>query len=316
MRSYVNELALAEACAASRPPYEPLDALLKARYQHRALTDALFCARGMLGTEVRPGLRLCDLGRSLPPERRRLLFLWTDKKGPFIDDDRQLIDQDLFLFGADEVTDLGLGEAARRMIFSFSTAVLSPVHSKTSRFFSDFLEVVHGLPDEPLARIPVPNYLNATKLSEAIEAESPEPTTWTELLTQARQCFDHLCIGEHCDQILARQTYRQHQGRRIRELLSVLQRVKAEMGEDGKLSAEGHNLCNQFFVGERAWFSDESKTRKRSPDLFTFPNPSGRGTLTCFWHGKISSDAFRLYFDWPVSDPGIRLRVAYIGPHL
>ena len=316
MRAYVNELALAEACAAARPEHAPLKALLAARYRHDSLTKALFCARGMLGTEVWPNLCLGDLGRKLPPDGRRLFFQWTGKMGPFIDDDRQTIDQDLFLFGDDEVTDLGLGEAARRILFKFAVAAFSPVHSPTSRFAPDPLVVVHGLQEEPLAQVPVPNYLEPAALAEVMQADRPEPKSWPELLSEARQRFDRLCVGDYCDQILSRQPYLPHQARRILALLDVLQRLMEEMGEGGERSAEGDRLHSQFFIGKNAWFTDESETRKRSPETFTFPNPTEPGELTCFWHGKIRSGFLRLYFEWPVESPREGLRVVYIGPHL
>lgn len=316
MRAYVNELALAEACATANPEHIPLEALLAARYKHRVLADALFCARGLLGTKVRPNLRLRDLGDKLPHDKRRLFFQWTATRGPFIDDDRQAIDQDLFLFGDDEVTDLGLGEAARRILFKFSAAAFSPVHSPTSRFAPDPLVVVHGLQEEPLAQVPVPNYLEPAALAEVMQADCPEPENWPELLSEARQRFDRLCIGDYCDQILSRQPYLPHQGRRILELLDVLQRLMEGMSEDGELSAEGRDLRSQFFVGDRAWFTSESESRKQSPGTFTFPNPSGPGMLECLWHGKIRSGFLRLYFEWPVESPREGLRVVYIGPHL
>ena len=74
MRAYLNELALAEACAAAKPEQVPLEALLAARFQHPVLAEALFCARGMLGTRVRPNLCLRDLGDKLQPDKRRLFY--------------------------------------------------------------------------------------------------------------------------------------------------------------------------------------------------------------------------------------------------
>ena len=316
MRAYVNELALAEACAAAKPEHVPLEALLAARYQHHVLADALFCARGLLGTRVRSNLCLRDLGDKLPHDKRRLFFQWTATKGPFIDDDRQAIDQDLFLFGEDEVTDLGLGEAARRILFKFSAVAFSPVHSPTSRFAPDPLVVVHGLHEDPLTHVPVPNYPESNALADAIQADRPEPKNWPELLSETRQRFDRLCIGDHCGQVLSRHPYRPPQARRILELLDVLQKLMEEMDEDGELSAEGDRLHSQFFIGENAWFTDESEPRKHSPRKFTFPNPTEPGELTCFWHGKIRSGFFRLHFEWPVESPSERLRVVYIGPHL
>ena len=317
MRAYVNELALAEACNATHPEIAPLEALLEARYGQHALAHSLYCARGMSNAEVRPGVCLRDVAAKLPRDKKNLFFSWTASRGPFLDDDRQVIDQDLFLFEDDEVTDLGLGEAARRVIHSFSAATLSLVHSPTFRFAANPLVVIHGLAEEPLALIPVPNYVEPAKLAEAIEGERPEPTTWVELLAEARGRFGNLCIGEHCDYMLARETYRPHQSRRILQLLDVLHKIKAEMSDGGGLSSDGMSLHSKFFVGDLAWFTDESSSRKQKiPEKFVFPNPSGAGELTCFWHGKIRADGFRLHFDWPVSDPRERLRVAYIGPHI
>ena len=100
------------------------------------------------------------------------------------------------------------------------------------------------------------------------------------------------------------------------ELLDVLHRIKTEMGEGRQLSADGMQLYSDRFEGASAWFTDESRSNKEAPENFTFPNPSGAGKLTCFWHGKVRSGAFRIYFEWPVVAPRERLRVAYIGPHV
>ena len=88
------------------------------------------------------------------------------------------------------------------------------------------------------------------------------------------------------------------------------------MDQGRSLSPNGLALRNRFFTGDRAWFSDESETRKRKPQKFTFPDPEGGNDITCFWHGKVSTAAIRIHFDWPVKRGGRRLRVAYIGPHI
>ena len=272
----------------------------------------------MPNTEIRPGVRLAEVGRQLPRDKRGLLFQWVTKKGPFIEDDRQEADDDLFLFDGEDVTNLGLGEAARRILATLPAATLSPVRNPASRFAADPLCVVHGLEIEPIGHVPVANFLETNALADALRAArpEPEPTTWSELLTEARRRFDRLHIGTHCDDILARYTYYPPGGRRILERLDVLQRLMTEMDDDGSLSEDGKELRNRHFVGKRSWFSGESEGRKNSPETFTFPDPDGDGTLVCFWHGKISTPAFRIHFEWPVSPPVRRLRIVYIGPHL
>lgn len=317
MRAYVNELALAEACAAASPQEAPLIALLEGRHRHAALASGLFCARAMPATSVREGLSLRDIGQRLPRDQRQLFFAWTAKRGPFIDDDRQPAELDLFVFGEEEieVTDLGLGEAARRILSFQAASTFSPVEDATSRFAEDPLVVVHGLRDEAQEQVQVPNFLDAETLADAIQLDGADPTSWTEALAQARQRFDRLLIGGHCDESLSGLTFRPHQSRRMDELFVVLQGLMEEMGQGGELSAKGQEMRSKHFFGDTAWFSDESQSNKQTPDRFTFPDPAGIGTLTCFWHGKIRSEALRMHFEWPPADPTGRLRIVYIGPH-
>ena len=318
MRAYLNELALAEACAAASPEEAPLLELLKGRRRHgNALTSILFCASAMPNTRVREGLLLRDIGRRLPRDERNLFWAWTGKQGPFIETDRQPADFDLFVFGEDdlEVTCLGLGEAARRILSLQQASVLSPVGHSASRFAADPLVVVQGLHDEIHDHILVPNFLDVDTLAKAVHDHGPDPTNWTEALSQARRQFDRLLIGDYCDTSLSSETFRPHQSRRMSQLFTVLQTLMEEMGPDGELSAKGQELRSMHFFGEKAWFSGEGERNRQDPERYTFPDPAGAGKIICFWHGKIRSDFLRMHFEWPPADPGGRLRVAYIGRH-
>lgn len=316
MRAFVNELALAEACAVADPSHAPIQALLKARQHYAILGQALYCARGMPSTNVELGVTLADISRKLPRDQVGLLFQWVGKRGPFIEDDRQAIEEDLFLYDENDVTHLGIGEAARRVLASHSAATLSSVYCTTSRFSLNPLQVTHGLAEDPFQLVDVPNYTGVAALAEKLAATLPVPVNWLELLTLCRSRFDSLHISSYCEHVLARHPYSPAAGRRIQNLLEVLQRLMEEMDGNGKFSATGVELHGRFFVGRRAWFSDESPTRKAAEQTFTFPDPGGNGSLICFWHGKVSTPAFRVHFEWPVVQPSQRLRVVYIGPHL
>ena len=266
--------------------------------------------------KVRPEVTLLDIARRLPRDKFRMLLQWTAKKGPFMEDDRQEIDEDLFHFEEEDVTELGLGEAARRILASRPASTFSPVQNLKSRFIADPLIVTHGFLEEPIAIVPVGNFRGADELAADLLKSKPDPKTWTELLAESRERFNRLRIGEYCDSALAPYPYHPPAGRRIVELLDVLQKMMNEMDKEGRLSEAGMELLRNFFIGKQAWFSDESESRKRSEKTFTFPDPDSEGTLVCFWHGKISTPAFRMHFEWPVSPPCERLRIAYIGPHL
>ena len=270
----------------------------------------------MASTEIRPGVTLANVAQTMPRDKKNQLLAWVSKRGPFIESDRQTVEDDLFFFGETEVTDLGLGEAARRIMVSLCAAVFSVVNDEGSRFSTTPLRVMQGLPDDVVDCIDVPNYWDGMVLSRALADLAPEPATWNELLSSCREVSDRLVVGSHCDKILAPHPYSPRIGRRIKELLEVLQLLMLEMNPDGSLTHTGNTLLQKFFVGKRAPFSDESASRKQNPSAFTFPDPEGGGTLTCYWHGKVSFKAYRLHFEWPVQPPRERLRVAYIGPKI
>ena len=270
----------------------------------------------MGSTEVRPGVPLASVAQSMPRDKLNQLLAWVNKRGPFIESDRQTVEDDLFFFGETEVTELGLGEAARRIVTSLCAAVLSVVDNQRSRFFATPLRVMQGLPDEIIDCIDVPNYWDGMVLSRALADLAPEPATWNELLSSCREVYDRLLVGSHCDEILAPHPYNPAIGRRVKALLEVLQLLMLQMRPDGSLTPTGNTLLQKYFVGKRALFTDESDSRKQNPSAFTFPDPEGSGTLTCYWHGKVSSKAYRLHFEWPVQPPRERLRVAYIGPKI
>ena len=286
------------------------------RHKHPIIAEALYCARAMPSTEVWSGVTLADVARTMPPDERGLLLAWVNKYGPFIDDDRQSIDDDLFFFGEIEVTECGLGEAARRILALHGAAVFSAIVQQRSPFAVDPVRVVQGFPDEAIVHVEVPNYRDDVALRLALAALRPTPTSWSDLLSQCRSDYDRVLIGTHCDAVLEPHPYRPNVGSRVDFLLGILQRMMTEMREDGRLTNIGVSLREQYFVGERALFTNESETRKHSIAEFTFPDPAGSGSLVCHWHGKISTPAYRIHFEWPVSPPRRRLKVVYIGPHL
>ena len=316
MRVFLNELALADTWNSTTSVHEPLTAILQARQKQPILRDALYCARGMGGVRTAAGAPLSLAARQLPRDTRIQFFEWVTRHGPFVEDDRQVIDEDLFYFEDDEVTDLGLGEAARRIRAEQRAATLSPIRTDQSRFADDPLSVVQGFPDEPVAQVAIPNFTESERLVEILRTLDPEPDNWHDFLDVCRHRFDSLHIGPHCDDTLAHFPYMPSAARRIVQLLNVLQRIRNEMDPSGRLSARGLEIRNTFFTGDRAWFSDESPGRKQRPKKFTFPDPAGGRDIVCFWHGKVSTAAIRMYFDWPVQRDASRIRVVYIGPHV
>ena len=107
-----------------------------------------------------------------------------------------------------------------------------------------------------------------------------------------------------------------HEGAADRVLLRliVLQEVWNCVDDRGGRTPEGHKLYQKHFVGDKAWFSDSSKSEKRAfEDELTFA-VDGKG-LCCSWHGKVKWPQLRIHFSWPVraAEP---LYVVYVGPKI
>lgn len=317
MRVFVNELALQDACSAANPQHAPLEELLRIRQRSEPIRRALYCSGNLSVLEIRPGVVLSAVAQRMPRERLSLFMRWIAKQGPFIETDRQSAQDDLFYFEDIEVTELGLGEAARWILAARRAAVLSVVGGAAPRFAKSSLEVLHGSPEEPRDHLAVPNYWAAEELDAVLQAELPDPATWSEFLSRCRTRYDRLLISVHCDARLKSRPYARSLGRAIKRRLQVLQELMCNMNSDGSLSADGRELLDQYFKGQHARFTDESHTRKQThPERFRFPDPDGDGALVCTWHGKVSPQSFRIYFEWPVPPPRRILKICYIGPHL
>lgn len=318
MRLFLNERALTEPHVNGTTAAEAIQAILAARARYPLLAQALYCSRALPRVQLPDGRLFRDVAAVLPPDRRRLFFQWVGSRGPFLEDAREPFDDDLFLFDAEDVTDEGLGEAARQLLRGRPAGVFSLAAEAGSRFAACPLVMTHGFPDEPKATLSVLNLWDPYAAAACIAAAEPEPTRWPELLEQCRTRFPGLLIGPHCDDVLARLPFEVVVARRTIELLGVLQRMVDETGKDGALSEAGQILREQHFVGQKAWFTDAGTDEKKAfRTEMTFPSPSGAGpAMTCFWHGKIKTPQFRIHFEWPMTAPYDRLQVAYIGPKI
>lgn len=317
MRLYWNELALGEPHVSLTVAAQAIGAFLQARNSQPQLARAVYCARSLPETILGDGQPLRAVVRDLRPEVRAAFFRWASSLGPFQEDEREFFDDDLFLFEMIDVTDKGLGEAARQRLRGRLAAVFSPA-AAGGKFTASSLTVTHGFPDEPKAHADVANICDLAVAARSIADAEPEPKQWAGLLSQCRDRYPALIIGPHCDTVLARYPFEGNVARRTIELLGVLQRMVDETDKQtGALSPLGLELQQRHFVGDKAWFSDAGGEEKKDfRNEMTFPNPEGGEAVTMFWHGKIKTPQYRIHFEWPIAAPYERLLVGYVGPKI
>lgn len=246
------------------------------------------------------------------------ILAWVGRNGPFIDDDRLAEEQDLFHCLGIEVTEGGLGEAARRIKAGESAATVS-FPGGTPDFARSPLPVVHGFEDEPLAVYPVENYWEIDAAVTHVLNDQAPATNWKEMVEAARMRFPNLLLPNalYEDTRLAREPFDATIRDRFYALLGYLDAYMSGRDADGIEGPKSRDILQTHFQGERALFSPESASNKRDFEKeMTFVDPESGNTIFAHFHGKISHRFFRVHFDWPVPATATRLKVLYVGPKL
>jgi hypothetical protein len=292
--------------------------LARLRATSRAVKESLFCSGGFAQRPV-IGDRPCAavLNTYAPKQFRRLILEWLTAGGPFLEDDRWPVVDDYFEFEGHDVTEQGLGEAARRIGSNQTAGVFSFLNGLID-FEREPLTVQHGLAEEPLRHIAVDNVWQAAELERRTLASLPTPSTWAELLATADAKFPRLLIAPNILAQLRGNPFYPSVSDRATVLLSVLQEYMADRRVDGSEGAICRYIREQHFVGDLAWFTDESDRNKIDfRRQMTFPDPEEPNrTIFCPWHGKIRTQQFRIHFEWPVPVGQERLKIVYVGPKL
>jgi len=287
MEWHINDLSLRgqfETPVAFRTSLEPI---LRLRHKRPDLRSRIFCSRSLCLRLVTPSSNLQQTIIAIgDPVFRRLALQWFANAGPFWDESRAPTTDDYFNFEGEDVTDQGLGEAARRRLVQMPAHSFSFLDPPANRFLLASLAVQHGLPEDPLGRIDVPNDWS----TDAVEALAEvRPSSWVEMLEQCRTALGLLIFSD--DIVNQLRSYPFHDGvaGRINDLLKILQALALQTREDSSFTEEGLRLYQMHFVGEKASFTDESDANKRDfKSEMTFRDPTGPiERLFCPWHGKV-----------------------------
>ncbi len=315
---FVNDLSLAGQFDDPKAFRAALEPLLRLRHGNPSLGKRLYCTRGLGARPVTDRHDLRDAVFGLGDRTfTQLVLNWVTKQGPFWDDERQPNADDLFEHEGQDVTDQGLGEAARRMLAGADAGVFS-FAGKDGEFERTPLAVTHGLPEAPLGSIGVENWWTTDGLRLAAEAAEGVPENWSQVIERAEARFQGLLLAGDLSDRLCPHPFSVYVAQRIIELLGVLDRMVAETDEQGRLSERGVELRENHFVGQKAWFTSESETNlTRFEADMTFRDPADHGkTIFCPWHGKIKTPQFRIHFEWPRPEGQREIKVVYIGPKI
>jgi hypothetical protein len=313
----VNDLSLGGQYATPAAFWVDLAEILKARQRVDRLATDLLCSADLSMRPVTAELSLLEAIYTEEGPRRYMALRWITK-GPFWETVREPVAIDMFEHEGVDVTEQGLGEAARRLLASrdarsFSFPGLPP-------FDASPLSVTYLREDENLGTIIVLNHWTPATFAKVAGPVETERSRWGAVIDEAVGGYAHLIIAR--SSIVAELTpypFDSYVAERILQLLGVLEEIAAVRLSKGDGARELTALLNLYFVGSKAQFSDESKANKRVfRGEMTFPDPENeRGPLFCPWHGKIRTELpYRIHFEWPIPKGQEKLKVVYIGPKI
>jgi hypothetical protein len=312
MEWHINDLSLSGQFADSEAFRVALIPILQLRAKRDDLKSRIFCSRTLL---IRPvTVDALNLQQAVLAVRdknyTRSVLAWMSSAGPFWDDSRAPNAEDLFYFENEDVTDQGLGEAARRLLLGIEAHTYSltgpAVRLQRSPLRVDSLrdpQVILNFWETP-----------------AIEAEvgRTKPGSWRHLLELAGNRLPNIILAPEITKQLRPSPFNSRQAEKILELLGILDQIVLETLPDSSLTPAGMELIQKFFQGANPPFTDESASNKSDfeKDL-SFPDPTnGQQILFCPWHGKISLGFFRLHFEWPRPRGQRSVKVVYVGPKI
>ena len=311
-----NELSAQGLFNSAENALDGFSEILQLRNSNKLIRQQFLSTRQLQSISVAGTPLYKAVAKSRPLPLKTLLLAWLSKHGPFWEDARADNPDDYFEFEDEDVTNGGLGEVARRRIVGQCCYAFS-FPGVNERFARTPLEVVHGLPQNPISTIQTPNIWSLEELKRTAEQLIPSPENWKEYVDTLSDRFRYLSFSEEILSQLQAEPFSLQLTERINRLLSILAKY-VDSRENGRDTDESRSIRNDYFVGERALFSDESDRNKHNfAKELSFRDPQAPGgRIFCPFHGKISSPKFRIHFVWPLPAGKESIYVAYIAPKI
>jgi hypothetical protein len=219
-----------------------LGPLIALRVRNPLVRERLYCSRELYNRPVTANGTFRQAVCSLADRNfKQLVLSWLTQRGPFWDDERQSTSDDYFEYQGEDVTNQGLGEAARRQLAGINAWTFSFTGSRFG-FMASLLCVQHGLAEAPLGFAEVGNHWTVPDLEQASQSARPEPRTWGEVITEAQMRFGGLKFANTIEDILQRQPFNKCVADSIFDLLKVLNRIVEESNEREFRISKGYPL--------------------------------------------------------------------------
>jgi hypothetical protein len=235
--------------------------------------------------------------------QRAKIFAMLDKSSPVLPDDATIPSAIVFYYEEQEIPNTGLAECAYQVYMEESVSAYS---LSTSCFQKSILSVLIKYNDTLLKVLSVENYFSLSAFNQKLQSLRGPMRSWEDFFGYFDSRYKWIEYTNEAIVHLEKQAFEQILADAIICRMDILEQMATAQSEDAFLELE-----KKHWYGDRAWFSDESDTRKRKlKNKLTFM-VNGVSTL-CSYHGKISHRTFRIHFT-PRPRRSEKIYITYIG---
>ena len=308
-----NDLSIHEQFHDIESFRDALARLVSMRETVRRFGREVYCHHALLNASPISGVRMQQaIGRLADKNEKRAAMGWLTSASSQLQ------------HGADDwlecrdyiVTDTAIGEAAFRTLHSVECGLISvtPSDWDFSPVEVNWKREAEELDDKTAT---LENWRDAITLEEGLRDATAPIQTWGDLREASTNWFESLTIAGNCFEPLDGVPFARSSAYRILALLDILNKLAQAFDPGGARTPEGHQIYQEHFTGDGAWFSDSSNSEKNNfREELTFPHPNHPGeTLFCTWHGKVRHMTLRLHYFWSRT-AGDRVLVVYAGPKI
>ena len=314
MEWILNDLSLKNKYATAADFLTDIEGIVKLRFTNKLINEKLLCPRSIGNIEVINDKLFSQVVLTdAPRDLKQQIMIWVNRKGPFWCDNRIENDDDYFEYNDIDVTDLGLGECARKSIIKQRVAS----YSFSGLYDLSPLPIQHGIPEDNLGTYDIENLWTTEQLLESCRESIPEPTTWVEALEQLEQTFPKLIFSIHLIEQVATLPFNLTVYHRMKALCRVLEDYLDSRNERGESTGKTVEILNEHFRGRKAWFSDETDDDIRDFEhQLKFIDTRDDTKKKYSFHGKIKTPQVRVYFEWPIPSGQRDIQIVYFGPKI
>lgn len=314
MEWILNDLSLSKNFSDVDDFVVKMSEFLKVKNNNRQLNQHMLCSRSLGNMKVLENVTFSQVVmKRIDPNLRSQILSWLNKKGPFWADDRVINDDDYFEFNAIDVTDQGLGECARRKISGFPVCS----YSFEGNYSNSPLIIQHGLAEEPFGFYDIENISGINGLIASVADALPTPKNWREAIDRLIEKYQCLIISKKVYEQMAPIPFSEGNYKSIDERFRVLKEYIESRDQHGDHTAQTEQIVENYFHGEKAWFSNSSDSERRKfKKALSFVDLLDAKKKLFPFHGKIKTPQLRIHFGWPISPNVKKIQVVYIGEKL